>query len=183
MKQICSFPSRIHNLCRLPATRKETARAILFNIFFGVLLFLALLLVLTPLPALIVALAGMLLMLNPMLRMLTTRRQYQPISFEILADDKAFAVIIPQLDIAGYARRQQSVAFPGSVTALEYSASLHCIRLEADFITSVFTLSSKLLSKKPERRSYYFYLNEEDEARVLEALEALLGRKARHMDS
>lgn len=182
MRSICSFPSKIYNLCRLPATAQDRRRVILFNLIFGGIIFLALFSVLSPLPALIAALAGMLLMLKPMIAMLTTRKQYQPVSYEILADDKAFAVIIPQLDIAGYSRRQQSVAFPEGVTAFEYSRELHCIRLEADFITSVFTLQSKLLSKTPERRSYYFYLDAENEASVLQALEALLGRKAHHMD-
>lgn len=182
MHSICSFPSKIYCLCRLEPTEKDRRRVIIFNLIFGALLFLALAWLISPLPALGAAVLGMLLFLKPMIRMLTTRKQYQPIHYEILADDKAFAVIIPKLDIAGYPRRQQSVAFPSGVSALEYSGSLHCIRLEADFITSVFTLESKLLSKTPERRSYYFYLNAEDEAPVLAALETLLARKARRMD-
>jgi len=183
MERICAFPSKIHNLCRLNPTSAQVRKVILFDIVIGVVLLLIGCTSLPLLSALAVTLLGMILAMYPLIRLVTIRLQYQPISFEILADDKVFAVIIPELDIAGFRRRQQSIAALESNITLEHSPSLHCVRLEAAFVTSVFNMNSRLLSRKAHRHSYYFYLEAQDEYPILSLLEALLSVKARNMDT
>lgn len=182
MNMICSFPSKIHCLCRRPFTSRDLLPLGLSLAAIAALTTL-LLRGMTPLPAALglgVFCAAMSFRL--VLQLILTRKQYQPVTMEILAGDGSFCVNIPRLDLAGYPRRQESRAPLNSLSAFEYSASLRCIRLSAAFTSSLYEIPGNRLISTPEVFSYYLYLTPEDEQPVLSTLEELFGRRAVRMD-
>ena len=184
MKRLCSFSSRIHGVCILPEDRAAMKRQ--RRVFLLTLAILAVLLMFfMPWYVPLIAAVCAIVLYNFISHRLYIRKQYQPVTIDVFSDENdSFVLSIPQYDIAGYARRRLSAAQIDAVSAFEYSPSLHCVRIEANFLTVLYSYpESQKLSTEQACSSWYLYMPEEEEKALLAILETLLRRKAFNMDA
>lgn len=184
MNLICSFDSKIHGLCLLPEDRIQRKRMrILF--FAALAVLVCILLFFMPWYVPLAAAVAAIVLYSFITRFVYIRQQYQPVRMDVFAsEDGGFVLSIPQMDIAGYSRRRLSTARIQDVSAFEYSPSLHCIRIEADFLNSLYTCpGAEKLDSVRERSSWYLYMPPQEEQEILSALEKMMHRRAFNMDS
>lgn len=183
MQKICSFPSKIYGLCRRPFASQDQIPLMIYLFVSGMILFLLLKNLLPWFGALFIAILGAGLSSSIFLRVRLTKKQYQPVEMAIYASDNSFLVSIPSMDMGGTKCQRDSVARLDSLTAFEYSSSLHCIRIAAGFDTTIKRLGKSSPPFSARIDACFFYLEPEDEMQVLQQLETLFGQTAYRMDS